>query len=161
MKRGEDINKNRKKGFPGRKKWLRYVLIGSLTVGLGAGGYWWFFLKGRVTTDDAYVVVDIASVSSRINGTVSAVLVENDQFVNKGQVLVELDPRDNRVSVDEAQGVLAQSVGKRDAFRPCFQGTLPPVECLARNPRYPPHFRKRPPGHHLPGGPTAGHHARF
>ena len=108
MKRGEDINENRKKGFSGRKKWLRYVLIGSLAVGLGAGGYWWFFLKGRVTTDDAYVVVDIASVSSRINGTVSAVLVENDQFVDKGQELVELDPRDYRVSVDEAQGVLAQ-----------------------------------------------------
>ena len=108
MKGGEDIKENRKKGFLGRKKWVLYMLIGSLAVGVGVGGYWWFFLRGRVTTDDAYVVVDIASVSSRINGTVSKVLVENDQFVEEGRVLIELDPRDYRVAMDKARGALAQ-----------------------------------------------------
>jgi len=91
-----------------RKKWVLYALIGLLAVGLGIGGYWWFFLRGRVSTDDAYVVVDIASISSRINGTVTEVLVENDQFVEEDQVLVELDPRDYQVAVDKARGALAQ-----------------------------------------------------
>ena len=75
---------------------------------LGGGGYWWFFLRGRVSTDDAYVVVDIASVSSRIKGTVLEVLVDNDQFVEEGRILVELDPRDFQVSVDKALAVVAQ-----------------------------------------------------
>ncbi|MCG6879027.1 MAG: HlyD family secretion protein [Deltaproteobacteria bacterium] len=101
-------NPDQEKGPRRRKKWVFYALIGLLAVGLGIGGYWRFFLKGRVSTDDAYVVVDIASVSSRINGTVSEVLVENDQFVKEGRVLVELDARDYRVAVDKAQGALAQ-----------------------------------------------------
>ena len=110
MNNGENAteNTNPKNGSRKRKKWVLYLLIGCLVIGLGIGGYWWFFLRGRVSTDDAYVVVNIASISSRINGTVSKVLVENDQFVKEGQVLVELDPRDYQVAVDKAQGTLAQ-----------------------------------------------------
>ena len=110
MNNGENAteNANPKKGPRKRKKWVLYVLIGCLAVGLGIGSYWWLFLRGRVSTDDAYVVVNIASISSRINGTVSKVLVENDQSVKEGQVLVELDPRDYQVAVDKAQGALSQ-----------------------------------------------------
>ncbi len=108
MKRNEDAPENQKDNASKRKKWALYGLIGLVAVGLGIGGYWWFFLRGRVSTDDAYVVVDIATISSRVRGTVSQVLVDNDQFVKEGQVLLRLDPRDYRVAVDKAKGVLAQ-----------------------------------------------------
>ena len=111
MKRDEVSSEDRDtpRGVFAQKKWALYAVIGGLALGLlGVGGYWWFFLRGRVTTDDAYVVVDIASVSSRIKGTVSEVLVDNDQFVEEGRILVELDPRDFQVSVDKALAVVAQ-----------------------------------------------------
>ena len=90
MKRDEGSNGSRdtKEGVFKKKKWALYSVIGGVVLGLlGLGGYWWFFMRGRVSTDDAYVVVDIASISSRIKGTVLTVFVENDQFVEKGRIL--------------------------------------------------------------------------
>jgi membrane fusion protein (multidrug efflux system) len=85
--------------------WL--VLFVSLCLVLGLG-YWWFYLRGRVSTDDAYVMAHTASISPRIDGTVSEVLVDNDEPVKEGQVLVRLDPRDDQVAVDKAQAVVAR-----------------------------------------------------
>jgi membrane fusion protein (multidrug efflux system) len=92
----------RKKGFlPG----LVVIILLGLIFG---GGYWWFYLRGRVSTDDAYVMAHTASISTRIDGTVSEVLVDNDEPVKEGQVLVRLDPRDYQVAVDRAQAVVAK-----------------------------------------------------
>jgi membrane fusion protein (multidrug efflux system) len=92
----------RKKGFlPG----LIIIILLGLVLG---GGYWWFYMRGRVSTDDAYVMAHIASISSRINGNVLEVRVDNDDHVNEGQVLVQLDPRDYQVAVDRAQAVVAK-----------------------------------------------------
>jgi membrane fusion protein (multidrug efflux system) len=92
----------RRRGFfPG----LIFTLLLALVLG---GGYWWFYMRGRVSTDDAYVMAHTASISSRINGNVSEVLVDNDEHVNEGQVLVQLDPRDYQVVVDKAQAVVAR-----------------------------------------------------
>jgi membrane fusion protein (multidrug efflux system) len=87
--------------FPG----LILILLLGLVF---AGGYWWFYMRGRVSTDDAYVMAHTASISSRINGNVSEVRVDNDEHVNEGQVLVQLDPRDYQVAVDRAQAVVAK-----------------------------------------------------
>ena len=50
----------------------------------------------------------VASVSSRIDGTVSEVLVDNNDPVREGQVLLQVDPRDYQVAVDKAQAVAAR-----------------------------------------------------
>jgi membrane fusion protein (multidrug efflux system) len=84
-------------------------LVILLSLGLiFVGGYWWFYLRGRVSTDDAYVMAHVASVSSRIDGTVSEVLVDNNDPVKEGQVLLQVDPRDYQVAVDKAQAVAAR-----------------------------------------------------
>jgi membrane fusion protein (multidrug efflux system) len=72
------------------------------------GAYWLVVLRYRVTTDDAYVMADSARISSRVPGSVLRVMVENDQPVARGQVLVELDPRDYQAAVDQAAGALAR-----------------------------------------------------
>lgn len=92
----------RKRGFfPG------LIIILSLGLVFG-GGYYWFYLRGRVSTDDAYVMAHTASISSRVGGTISEVLADNDDHVREGQVLVQLDPRDYQVAVDKAQAVVAR-----------------------------------------------------
>jgi membrane fusion protein (multidrug efflux system) len=106
----KDIEKERSGEHPVARKRSFFpglILILSLGVVLG-GGYWWFYMRGRVSTDDAYVMAHTASISSRIDGNVSDVLVDNDEHVDKGQVLVRLDPRDYQVAVDKAQAVLAK-----------------------------------------------------
>jgi membrane fusion protein (multidrug efflux system) len=95
-----------------RKRLLRpwVILLAVLAVALG-GAYWWFFLYGRVDTDDAYVRAHSASISSRIWGTVVEVRADNDDRVKAGQVLIRLDPEDYQVAVDSSQALL----NRRDA----------------------------------------------
>jgi len=90
------------------RKGLALILV-LVMAGAACGvGYWWFFLRDRVTTDDAYVLADSARISARVPGTVLRVLVENDHPVEVGQVLLELDPRDYQVALDRSQAVLGK-----------------------------------------------------
>jgi membrane fusion protein (multidrug efflux system) len=88
-------------------RWPWLVLLILVMSALG-GGYWWFFLHGRVTTDDAYIHADVASISSRVPGTVLSVQVDDNQRVETGDVLVELDPKDYQISVALAEAHVAR-----------------------------------------------------
>lgn len=65
-------------------------------------------------TDDAYVTGHLHQVSTRVNGTIEKVLVDDNEHVKAGQVLVLLDPRDYQVKVDQALANLEQA--KRHAI---------------------------------------------
>jgi membrane fusion protein (multidrug efflux system) len=54
-------------------------------------------------SNDGNTTGHIHNISSRVTGTVIAVLVDDNEFVRQGQVLVQLDPRDYQVKVDEAR----------------------------------------------------------
>jgi membrane fusion protein, multidrug efflux system len=62
---------------------------------------------GRVSTDDAQVDGHIVPVSSKVYGNVIEVLVNDNQQVKAGQVLVHIDPRDYQVKVDQTKAALA------------------------------------------------------
>ena len=87
---------------------LRLVTILLLIGALLAVGYWWFIKRYRVTTDNAYVMADSARISSRLPGTIQRVVVENDQPVQTGQVLAELDPHDYQAERDQAVAAVAR-----------------------------------------------------
>lgn len=70
------------------------------------------------STDDAFIEGHLNPITPRIAGTVIAVHVENNQFVRAGQVLVDLDPRDFQVEVDQAQAALAQALAGVRAVNP-------------------------------------------
>jgi membrane fusion protein (multidrug efflux system) len=84
------------------------ILLLLLVLGCLGIAYWWFFLRERVSTDNAYVVADIARVSARVPGRVQRVMVENDQPVEQGQLLLELDQTDYRVTLEKAEAFLAK-----------------------------------------------------
>jgi membrane fusion protein (multidrug efflux system) len=89
------------------RKWMGpWVVLLAVLAAVLAGAYWWFFIYGRVVTDDAYVKAHSASISSRIWGTVIEVRVDNDDTVKKGEVLVRLDPQDYQTAVDSARALL-------------------------------------------------------
>jgi len=90
-----------------RRRW-KWWAAGTLVLLALIWLYWWYFMRGRVSTEDAYVKADSASISSRVDGTVVLVRVNNDTQVAQGDVLVELDPRDYQATVDAAAAVVAR-----------------------------------------------------
>ena len=88
-------------------KWI--VALGVL-AGIGYAGFSiWQDLSRVESTDDAQIDGTLGPVSSRIAGHVSAVMVEDDQPVKAGDVLVELDKQDFEVALAKAQADLADA----------------------------------------------------
>lgn len=87
-----------------RRKRARYAFLGVLIliplIILTALLLW--YLSGYENTDDAFVDGHTDPIATRINGTVANVYVENTYRVKKGQLLLELDPRDNQVAKEQA-----------------------------------------------------------
>ncbi len=81
----------------------------------------WNYLQSYQSTDDAQIDGHIDPVSSRIEGTVVRVDVEDDDRVRQGQRLVQIDPRDYEVAVDRARARLelaaAQAASARQDYR--------------------------------------------
>jgi len=87
----------------------RWLLIFAL-IALVIGGYFtWRYFSSYESTDDAQVDGYLYPVSARITGYVSSVNVTDNQVVKAGQVLVQIDPRDYQVAVDQAQASLADA----------------------------------------------------
>jgi membrane fusion protein, multidrug efflux system len=86
----------------------RLVLLVLLVLAAGAGApFAWNYLQSYESTDDAQIDGHIDPLSSRINGTVIRVHAENDDRVKAGELLVEIDPRDYQVAVENAAANLA------------------------------------------------------
>src|ERR1700691_1698938 len=86
----------------------RVVLVVLLILALGAvSPFVWNYLQSYESTDDAQIDGHIDPLSSRINGTVIRVHAENNDRVMAGELLVEIDPRDYQVSVENAAASLA------------------------------------------------------
>ena len=66
-----------------------------------------FVPHSRVKTNDAYVTAHYAMVAPRVSGQVDGVHVDDNQAVHAGQLLVTIDDRDYRASLDEAEAALA------------------------------------------------------
>ena len=67
------------------------------------------YLNSYENTDDAFVDGHTDPITPRINGIVTGVYVENTYFVKKGEVLVELNPRDFQVALEQAKANLSQA----------------------------------------------------
>ncbi len=83
----------------GKRKRAGIVLFLVIVIALFMGVHWIIRSKTLITTDNAFVEAHIHAVSPRVSGTVTAVPVEDNQFVKKGETLVELDPTDYEVRV--------------------------------------------------------------
>lgn len=92
-----------------RKKALS-VLTGVVLIGLAWGGYAWFVARHAEATDNAYVQGNVIMITPQIGGTVTAILADDTDFVKAGQPLVQLDPADAKVALDQAEANLAQAV---------------------------------------------------
>jgi len=92
--------------YPSRPSHKRWIIVAAVAVALVGGVFLWRYLSGFESTDDAQVDVHLYPVSARISGYVQAVHVGDNQYVQKGATLVEIDPEDYKVAVARAQANL-------------------------------------------------------
>ena len=92
--------------YPSRRSHKRRIIAGGVVVVLVACIFLWHYLSGFESTDDAQVDVHLYPVSARISGYVQAVHVGDNQWVQEGATLVEIDPKDYKVAVAKAQASL-------------------------------------------------------
>jgi membrane fusion protein (multidrug efflux system) len=85
------------------------AIVGVLLLAVIGIGVWWWITQGRESTDDAQVDAHVIPMASRVGGTALKVPVEDNQVVEAGTVLVEIDPRDYQVAVDKARAELADA----------------------------------------------------
>src|SRR5262249_25103737 len=105
------------------------VRIGILIVVLIIGGVvaWLWITAGHESTDDAQIDSHVTQVAARVGGTITKVLVDDNQTVDAGAVLVELDPRDYQVAVDKMRAELADA----QASALAAQSTVPITSATA------------------------------
>jgi len=105
--RGKDDNKP-SKPLP---KWP--LALGALVMAaLGIVLRLIFEPRPDVRTDDAYITVHYASIAPRISGQISSVLVDDNDTVKAGQILVTLDPRDYETAIASAKATLARDTAQ-------------------------------------------------
>lgn len=93
---------------PPKGKTLRragLMLLGTAAIGAGLwfGGDWWFNGRFIVSTDDAYVGAEMATISAKLAANIASVSVVQNQEVKAGQPLVALDDGDWRIALDSAR----------------------------------------------------------
>jgi membrane fusion protein (multidrug efflux system) len=95
-----------------KRRLLIFVVVVML-IALAFFAQWYF--KGRFyeSTDNAYVQGEITRISSQLGARVNEVLVQDNQHVEKGQLLVRLEPDDFHLAVDRAQATLATREAER------------------------------------------------
>ena len=103
---------------PRRRSLLRFLVPLVLIIALAVAGYkLWLYFGTYESTDDAQIDGHVAQISARITGHVSEVLVQDAQFVNAGDTLVKIDPKDYQVAVAQAEANLADAEASLESSR--------------------------------------------
>ena len=91
------------------KRWP--LIIGAVVLVLAAigGGWYWWSHRNLESTDDAYTEGRAVTIAPRVGGYVAELLVNDNQLVHAGDLLLRIDPRDYTVQRDQARAQLALS----------------------------------------------------
>ena len=89
----------------------RRPLVIAAAIVLVAGAVWgisaWWHYRSHVSTDDAYVEGTVATVSAKVSGHIVELMVDDNQSVKRGDVLLRIDDRDYRARLEQAKAAVA------------------------------------------------------
>ncbi len=100
---------------------FRLALIVGGIVLLVAGFFLWRYLGSYESTDDAQIDGHLNAVSARVSGHVLKLLVTDNQFVQAGTPLVEIDPKDYQIAVAKAKAAYQDAMATAESL----QGNVP------------------------------------
>jgi membrane fusion protein, multidrug efflux system len=87
----------------------RAIMFGLPLLILLGGGWYWFSLRGQVSTDNAYIKQDKVAVGAEVSGPIVAVMVRTGQTVTEGQPLFRIDPRPYELQISQANAAIASA----------------------------------------------------
>ena len=90
------------------------LIVGGIVLVIG-GFFLWRYLSSYESTDDAQIDGHLSSISARVGGHVIKLLVDDNQYVQAGTPLVQIDPRDYQVAVEKAKADYADAVAAAQA----------------------------------------------
>ena len=96
---------NRKRSWYARKG-VWFTIGGILIVAIVVVGYWYLFLRGYISTDDAYIHGNNVSISSKMLGRIVDLTVDEGDSVSQGQILVMLDSTDLKAQETQARAAI-------------------------------------------------------
>ncbi len=91
------------------------IVVAVVAVAILATGAWLWATAGRESTDDAQVDAHVTPMAARVGGTVLSVPVSDNQLVEAGTIVVEIDPRDYDVALQRAKAELADAEAAAEA----------------------------------------------
>jgi membrane fusion protein (multidrug efflux system) len=102
----------------GKRNRMLVIFVAALVIAAVSGLLYWLHARHYEDTDDAQIDGNLSPIGTRVDGTVVKVYVQNNQMVKVGDPLVDLDPRDIQVKLDQVQAQLAQARGQLAGERP-------------------------------------------
>jgi membrane fusion protein (multidrug efflux system) len=112
-----------------RRAWLRPLLMfGVPLLVLAVVGYFWLTSGRFVSTDNAYVRQDKVSVAAEVTGRIDRVAVKENQHVNAGDVLFEIDPGSFRIALSQTDAAIANAQVTVATLESSYQGTGADIE---------------------------------
>ncbi|WP_213953402.1 efflux RND transporter periplasmic adaptor subunit [Variovorax sp. dw_954] len=95
----------------GKRRRALTALAAVVVIAGGAwGAYEWLVASHYEDTDNAYVQGNVIQITPQISGTVMSISADDTDFVKAGQPLVQFDPADARVALEQSEAALAQAV---------------------------------------------------
>jgi membrane fusion protein (multidrug efflux system) len=91
--------------------------IAVLVVVALVAGVWWWVTRNRESTDDAQVDAGVTPIAARVGGIVASVQIVDNQHVDEGAVLIQIDKRDYEIGLERARAELADAEASAAAAR--------------------------------------------
>ncbi|HJO92324.1 MAG TPA: HlyD family secretion protein [Victivallales bacterium] len=79
------------------------ILLVFTVVGMGIGGYCYYYFSHYVSTDDAFIGGQPVYISPQISGNVKKIFITNNEHVKAGQLLLEIDPKPFDLNLEQAK----------------------------------------------------------
>ncbi|WP_321876792.1 EmrA/EmrK family multidrug efflux transporter periplasmic adaptor subunit [Paraburkholderia bannensis] len=93
-----------------RKRMMTLLVVAIVIAAIAYGLYYFLVARFSEDTDDAYVNGNVVQITPQVTGTVIAVNADDTQTVKIGEPLVQFDPADSRIALQQAEADLGQTV---------------------------------------------------
>src|SRR5258706_3096772 len=95
-----------------RRRLLIFGGIGLVILAI-IGVLYWLYARQYESTDDAFIDGDIVQFSPKVAANIAKIYVKSNQYVHKGDPLLDLDPKDLEVKLEQARAQLANATGQK------------------------------------------------
>ncbi len=112
MANEQEMNEQTAAPPPARGLRRRWILLAVVLAIATAAVVYWRMQAGKESTDDAEIDGHVHSISAKVGGTVLNLLVKDNQYVEAGTVLLEIDPKDYELALAKARADVAEAEAK-------------------------------------------------